>query len=259
LFVFIVIILQIISTAFRAGYMILRKMVDPVSPFIDACSGLLLLAELIYRSFLIHFPAVTCIYEALILLVSVFLITIAFLQLSRKTTPLPSLPFISGITVLLLLFFSITPGIYRDISSPAPVLQSFWLIFHVTFSVIGESLFFIAFITSVLSLVSKTKEKIRRYDTLSSTIIIAGYVFFTTGALLFGALWAEQAWGNYWSWDPKETWALITALVYTLYLHMRYTGKWNRKTRALVSITGFIFTLFMLFGVNYFLKGYHRY
>jgi ABC-type transport system involved in cytochrome c biogenesis permease subunit len=77
--------------------------------------------------------------------------------------------------------------------------------------------------------------------------------------LVFGAVWAEHAWGRYWSWDPKETWALITWLTYTVYLHVRFILKKRRKLAAVISIAGFAFTLFTFFGVNYLLPGLHSY
>ncbi|MBN2535894.1 MAG: cytochrome c biogenesis protein CcsA [Spirochaetales bacterium] len=193
------------------------------------------------------------------MLLSFFLIVLCFIQFSKKVNSTPYFPLISGILVIFLLVFTVVPGIYRDVSRPVPILKSLWLILHVTFSVIGEAFFFLAFITSVLLLVSKTTNKINQYDTLTSLFTIAGFFFFTTGALIFGAIWAQQAWGSYWSWDPKETWALITGLVYTLYLHLKYIRKVKTKFLAFVSIGGFIFTLFTLFGVSCFFKGFHSY
>lgn len=79
------------------------------------------------------------------------------------------------------------------------------------------------------------------------------------GALIFGAIWAESAWGSYWSWDPKETWALVTWIVYTLYLHVRLIMKRSDRIVALISVVGFVFTIFTFLGVNYLLSGLHSY
>ena len=86
-----------------------------------------------------------------------------------------------------------------------------------------------------------------------------GYPVFTAGALVFGAIWAETAWGSWWSWDPKETWALITWLIYTAYLHTRLVKKMRGRTSALLAIIGFLATVFTFFGVNYLLSGLHSY
>ena len=91
------------------------------------------------------------------------------------------------------------------------------------------------------------------------TTIIIGYPIFTAGALIFGAIWAEAAWGSYWSWDPKETWALVTWLVYTAFLHSRLVMKLKGRVSAIFSLVGFIFTIFTFWGVNYLLAGLHSY
>lgn len=96
-------------------------------------------------------------------------------------------------------------------------------------------------------------------DELTYRAIALGYPLFTVGAIIFGMVWANKAWGRYWGWDPKETWALITFLVYSLYLHVRLTRGWHGTWTAFLSITGFLVTLFTLFGVNLLLSGLHAY
>ncbi|HOT27625.1 MAG TPA: c-type cytochrome biogenesis protein CcsB [Candidatus Ozemobacteraceae bacterium] len=96
-------------------------------------------------------------------------------------------------------------------------------------------------------------------DDLTYRAIALGYPLFTVGAIIFGMVWANKAWGRYWGWDPKETWALITFLVYSLYLHVRLTRGWRGTWTAFLSITGFLVTLFTLFGVNLLLSGLHSY
>lgn len=77
--------------------------------------------------------------------------------------------------------------------------------------------------------------------------------------IVLGAIWAEQAWGSYWTWDPKETWALVTWLIYALYLHLQRRLKWKGKTASIMVVAGFILVLFTFFGVNYLLPGLHSY
>ncbi|HOY66116.1 MAG TPA: c-type cytochrome biogenesis protein CcsB [Candidatus Ozemobacteraceae bacterium] len=96
-------------------------------------------------------------------------------------------------------------------------------------------------------------------DELTYRAIALGYPLFTVGAIIFGMVWANKAWGRYWGWDPKETWALITFLVYSLYLHVRLTRGWRGTWTAILSIMGFLVTLFTLFGVNLLLSGLHSY
>ncbi len=85
-----------------------------------------------------------------------------------------------------------------------------------------------------------------------------GFLLFTVG-IITGAIWANYAWGTYWSWDPKETWSLITWIVYAILLHTRYTGKFVGQKMAYVSIMGFIAVVFTYWGVNYLLAGLHSY
>ena len=96
-------------------------------------------------------------------------------------------------------------------------------------------------------------------DKITYKTIIIGYCLFTTGGMIFGAVWAYYAWGRYWGWDPKETSAFITWLIYTIYLHQRLTGKIKGKIGAILSITGFLLTIFTFLGVNYLMSGLHSY
>ena len=111
----------------------------------------------------------------------------------------------------------------------------------------------------MIFLFSREEEKKNELDKLTYTLIAIGYPVYTTGALIFGAIWAYYSWGSYWSWDPKETWALITWLTYTLYLHLRLIKKQKGKITAMLSIAGYIITLFTFFGVNFLISGLHSY
>lgn len=96
-------------------------------------------------------------------------------------------------------------------------------------------------------------------DELSYRAIAIGYPIFTLGALVFAMIWAQEAWGSYWSWDPKETWALITFLYYTIYLHLRLNRGWEGKRSSWLAVVGFVVILFLLVGVNLVIVGLHSY
>jgi len=98
-----------------------------------------------------------------------------------------------------------------------------------------------------------------RLDEYTYRAIALGFPLFAVGALIFGMVWASRAWGRFWGWDPKETWALVTFLVYAVYLHLRLTRGWRGTWTAAVSVLGFLVTLFTLFGVNLLLSGLHAY
>jgi cytochrome c-type biogenesis protein CcsB len=96
-------------------------------------------------------------------------------------------------------------------------------------------------------------------DEITYKSIAIGFPIFTLGGLIFGAIWADQAWGVYWSWDPKETWSLITWFVYAFYLHARLLRGWRGKKIAVVAVIGFVAVVFTYLGVNLLLSGLHSY
>ncbi len=96
-------------------------------------------------------------------------------------------------------------------------------------------------------------------DEITYKLIAIGFPIFTLGGLIFGAIWADQAWGRYWSWDPKETWSLITWFLYAFYLHGRLMRGWKGKKVAMVAVIGFIAVIFTYLGVNLLLSGLHSY
>lgn len=89
--------------------------------------------------------------------------------------------------------------------------------------------------------------------------IAIGFPLFTIGGLIMGAIWANSAWGTYWSWDPKEVWSLITWFIYAGYLHARFVGGWRGKKVAVLALIGFVGVVFTYLGVNLFLSGLHSY
>ena len=95
-------------------------------------------------------------------------------------------------------------------------------------------------------------------DDLTYKMITIGFPLLTL-MLITGSIWANRAWGSYWSWDPKEDWALITWLVYATYLHVRITRGWSGRKSAYFSIVGFAVVMFTFLGVTYLLPGMHAY
>ncbi len=96
-------------------------------------------------------------------------------------------------------------------------------------------------------------------DEITYKSIAIGFPLFTIGGVIMGAIWANSAWGTYWSWDPKETWSLITWFVYALYLHARFVAGWRGKKVAILAVIGFIAVIFTYLGVNLVLSGLHAY
>jgi ABC-type transport system involved in cytochrome c biogenesis permease subunit len=247
------IILQIIYLFRNAGEP------DPFSHFFLLAAGLLLFAALIERSIKINFVAITNTYESLVFFSGAIAVVIFVYRLRNKGRALPFMVFGGTATAVILLALTSSPVSGKEIMPPIPALQSYWLVLHVSFAFVGEAFFAFSFVAAVYFLFVRDEEKKKRLDRIVYTSIGIGYPIYTAGALIFGAVWAQYAWGSYWSWDPKETWALITWLVYTGYLHTRLVKKWRGKMTALLSIIGFVFTIFTFFGVNYLLAGLHSY
>ena len=236
-----------------------ERRLDPFSHYLLAAAAALLLAGIVERSVRIRFVAVTNTFESLVFFAGVTALVLFLYRLLTGERLLPLVAFGGTVISLALLAIASSPAIPKEVLPPIPALQSYWLVLHVTLSFIGESFFIVGFVASVLYLASRDEERKKTLDRLTYTAIGIGYPIFSAGALIFGAVWAQTAWGSYWSWDPKETWALITWLVYTAFLHTRLVKKLRGRLSAILSIVGFVFTVFTFFGVNYLLSGLHSY
>ena len=155
------------------------------------------------------------------------------------------------------------------ISNLEPVLDSYWVLIHVSIIVAAYGPFFVGAILGILSLflmILTTKSNKKRMDLnikeitiINEMALTIGLVMFTIGNFL-GGMWANESWGRYWGWDPKETWALVTIMVYAFVIHMRLVpglrGKWSFNLASIIAIYSALMTYF---GVNFYLKGLHSY
>ncbi len=232
---------------------------DQVSHFMHLFAAFLLFYTTIYRSIRIDFVAVTNTFESLVFFTGCIMLILFIYRIQKRWRVIPLIQFGATIVSILLLAVASSPVAPSTIQPPIPALQSYWLVLHVTLSFIGESFFVVGFVAAIYYLAVKDEGKKRGAERILYTSIAIGYPIFTTGALIFGAIWAEVAWGAYWSWDPKETWALITWFTYTAFLHSRLVKRLRGKVSAYLSIIGFAFTMFTFFGVNFLLSGLHSY
>ena len=152
----------------------------------------------------------------------------------------------------------------NQIQPLVPALQSYWMKIHVPANFIGYGAFSMAAMISVAYLL-KGKGILGNYlpelnvlDEMTYKAISIGFIFFTIATIL-GAVWAAEAWGGYWSWDPKETWALIVWLNYAAWLHLRLIKGLRGSILAWWSLVGLAVTTFAFLGVNLFLSGLHSY
>lgn len=156
----------------------------------------------------------------------------------------------------------------REVRELMPALRSRWLAIHVSSAIISYGAFGVSFAISFMFLLrqkmsanefwQKHIPEEERLDLISYRAVSLGFLFLTF-VIVSGAIWAERAWGSYWSWDPKETWSLVTWIIYAIYLHLRLSKGWRGKSAALFAVIGFICVIFTYVGVNTLLPGIHSY
>ncbi|MFC2097026.1 cytochrome c biogenesis protein CcsA [Bacteroidota bacterium] len=154
-----------------------------------------------------------------------------------------------GIAALFLYINHLNPDTYNKDLMPA--LQSPWFIPHVIVYIFAYALLGASSVIAIKGLVFVyLKKPLKQTLQFADNIVYIGFAFLTFG-LLFGALWAKEAWGHYWTWDPKETWAFLTWLMYLIYIHIRYRHKKQVLQPLWMLALAFIILLICWFGVNY--------
>ena len=235
-----------------------------------------------------HFP-VSNLYESLYFLVWGISLGQLLIDLEYRSPIVPSIAIpIQLLTVAFACF--VLPDDLRLSSNLVPALRSSWLIMHVSVVMLSYSALVIGSLVSASVLFINKNQPLQikssssgtggfkisnsyslndvlepaefshseELDTLSYRAILIGFVLLTLG-LISGAVWANEAWGTWWSWDPKETWAFISWLFYAAYLHMRISKGWQGRRPALLATTGFFVVLICYLGVNFLGIGLHSY
>lgn len=156
----------------------------------------------------------------------------------------------------------------REVRELMPALRSNWLGIHVSSAIISYGAFGVSFAVSLIFLLRRGMEgnsfwrehipEPERLDLISYRAVSLGFLFLSF-VIVSGAIWAERAWGSYWSWDPKETWSLVTWIIYAIYLHLRVSRGWKGKSAAVFAVLGFVCVIFTYIGVNTLLPGIHSY
>jgi len=219
-----------------------------------------------------YFP-LSNLYESLLFLdwCLLFILIVAETKTRTKLLGAVLLP----ITLLIISFASlILPTQMQEAAPLVPALQSNWLMMHVSMMMLSYATLILGSLLSILFLVvqkfttnsnkiqqnlAQTKiQLLENIDTWSYRTIGLGFPFLTIG-IIAGAVWANEAWGSYWSWDPKETWALITWLIFAAYIHARLTKGWVGEKAALLGSIGFIIVWICYLGVNFLGQGLHSY
>ena len=206
---------------------------------------------------------------------TVLVAVVAFVVLAVRAPGLRHLGlFVLAPVVLALVLIGLF--LYADAGPLVAALRSYWLAIHVTTAIIGFGIFFVSGIASILFLVrSRYETRVADGEAPGSGVVaklpaataldrvahrtaVFGFPIWTF-AVIAGAIWAEAAWGRFWGWDPKETWAFIAWVVYAAYLHARTTAGWRGRPAAWVNVVGLVVMIFNLLFVNMVSTGLHSY
>ncbi|MCU0598224.1 MAG: c-type cytochrome biogenesis protein CcsB [Desulfobacterales bacterium] len=204
-------------------------------------------------------------YESLVFLSLCIAVISLFVEFKYK---LSIIGVVASPLPFLAMAYASLPKVSSEIQPLIPALQSNWLIAHVMTCFVGYAAFAVAFGISILfflkssggdksSAAMSLVPDLDTLDELTHQMVMFGFLFLSIG-IITGSVWANQAWGRYWGWDPKETWSLITWLVYATLLHARMMRGWMGKKIAVLSVIGFLAVIFTYFGVNL-LPGLHSY
>jgi cytochrome c-type biogenesis protein CcsB len=224
-------------------------------------TGLVVYRCLVFRSF-----AVSGLYESLSFFAWVIVLVYMISEFRHKQH-------IDGVFVLPLAVSLVAYAsvINSDIKPLPAVLRSPWMAVHVTLCFLSYACFTLAFCFAVMYIWQERELKSRKIDVfffrlpalefldrLGYQAIVCGFVFLSFG-IVSGSIWAQKAWGTFWSWDPKETFSLILWLLYLVYLHGRLMAFWRGKKSARLAIIGFAIMIFTYLGVSFLLPGLHSY
>ena len=185
-------------------------------------------------------------------------IMLLYVILEQKTKIRMFGTFVTPIAFLIMAYASFSPSVSSRIQPLIPALKSNWLIAHVITCFIGYAAFGISMALSIVYLLNQKGRIANSIEELNYQMVIIGFLMLSLG-IITGSVWAHYAWGSYWSWDPKETWSLITWLIYAALIHSRMVRGWRGKRIAILSIIGFSCVIFTYLGVNFLLSGLHSY
>jgi cytochrome c-type biogenesis protein CcsB len=231
-------------------------------------SFLLLLAAVVFRGLAAGRAPWGNMYE--FSLASALVVTGAYVIAVWRRPVLRLLGVFIVVPVLLTLGLAVTV-LYVDAGPLVPALKSYWLVIHVAAAIISGGVFTLGGAVTVLYLLQERWERRGISNSLSRRLPeseqldrtayrLFAFVFpLWTFAIVAGAIWAENAWGRYWGWDPKETWAFVTWVVFAGYLHARATAGWKGRRAAMIALLGLSAFIFNYFGVNIFFSGLHSY
>ena len=261
------------------------KLFNNIGKFCIISTNFCLFIALLERWVVNQYFPLSNLYESLLFLTWCLTFTQIVLEYKNKSIIVGTIN--SPVSLFIISFASFSLPIDMQQASPlVPALRSNWLIMHVTIMMISYATLMLGSLLSILFLVlvqNDVEKKITKNSTTTKNLLLIGtnsniakitllesidnlsyrtiglgFPLLTIG-IIAGAVWANEAWGSYWSWDPKETWALITWIIFASYLHSRLTKSWSGKKPAILASVGFLVVWICYLGVNFLGKGLHSY
>ncbi len=274
-------IFSIVTFIYLAGMVVYIGYLAFRSKWVSRAASLILLGGWLLQSFAIalrwyesyqmgigHAP-MSNLYESLVFFSWTIILIYLIIEYKYHLSILGA--FVTPFAAMGMAYASISPQVNEQIQPLVPALQSNWLISHVVTCFLGYAAFAVSCGVSITYILKKRHEEQGKktgllasfpssevLDDLIYKTIAVGFPLLSIG-IITGAAWANYAWGTYWSWDPKETWSLITWFIYAAFLHARFTRGWRGVKAAMLSIFGFVAVLFTYLGVNLLLAGLHSY
>jgi cytochrome c-type biogenesis protein CcsB len=255
------------------------KAIWAAGPWVRAAVGLSLLGTLAHvvavttRGLAVHRAPWGNMYEFITALTCVAAIFFCYILVRYRAWALGV--FVMGTVVIAL---GLAEALINTPAGPlVPALQSYWLSIHVTAMTLATGIFFVAAVLGVMYLVAERYRKrvaagkaepgngliaripsAAQLDKLTYRTVVFGFPVWTFGVMA-GAIWADQAWGRYWGWDPVETWAFVTWVIYAAYLHARATAGWRGARAHYIQLLAFATLMINIFVIQIFISGMHSY
>ena len=261
-------VLYLAGVLFRAPKMLLAATISGAAVLAVQTAAIILRWGESYALGYGHAP-LSNLYESLVFASWAIMLIYLVFELRTKQRSIGVFP--AMFSFLAMAYASFSTGVDSKIQPLVPALKSNWLIAHVITCFLGYSAFAVSFGLSILYLVRRARPDnpsptgifsalpdARQLEAFNYQMVLFGFLWLSVG-IITGAVWANSAWGTYWSWDPKETWSLITWLIYAALLHARTMQGWRGPRVAWLSMAGFACVLFTYFGVNFLLSGLHSY
>jgi len=255
------------------------KAIWEAGPWVRAAVALSMLGTLAHvvavttRGLAVHRAPWGNMYEFITALTCVAAIFFCYILIRYRAWPLGV--FVMGAVVIAL---GLAEALINTPAGPlVPALQSYWLSIHVTAMTLATGIFFVAAVLGIMYLVAERYRKrvaagkaepgngliaripsAAQLDKLTYRTVVFGFPVWTFGVMA-GAIWADQAWGRYWGWDPVETWAFVTWVIYAAYLHARATAGWRGARAHYIQLVAFATLMVNIFVIQIFITGMHSY